>query len=200
MTPPPDFCTTLTGFRSGDAVASTELFTRYVRQLTALASRQFDSAVRERADPEGVVQSVYRSFFTRDMRRNFQLDDWESLWKLLATITVRKCSKKRRLRSLANKPGRQVSAFGGTDKEGGSWFEAIDGGPTPLQATELAETMSLLFNELNLEDRRIAERILVGETAVEIANRHECSEKRVHRLRARLRERLEQIVSELHAD
>ena len=36
--------------RAGDDAAETALFRQYVRRLIALASRQFDSGLRERAD------------------------------------------------------------------------------------------------------------------------------------------------------
>ncbi len=71
------------------------IFHRFVHRLTALASRQFDARFQAKADPEDVVQSVYRSFFLRDERSPFDLSDWDSLWSLLATITIHKCFDKR---------------------------------------------------------------------------------------------------------
>ena len=41
---------------------------RFVRRLVGLARRQFARRIRTRADHEGVVQSVFRSFFSRFRR------------------------------------------------------------------------------------------------------------------------------------
>jgi len=42
--------------------------------------------------PEEVVQSVYRSFFARYQAGQFTVANWDSLWGLLAVITLRKCA------------------------------------------------------------------------------------------------------------
>ena len=184
-----DFQGVISRLREGKGDAAEEIFTRYVRRLTALASRQFDSGIRHRADPEGVVQSVYRSFFSRDVRANYRLEDWESLWKLLALITVRKCTK-RRLKY------RIEQAASTARPVGADWIEAIDHAPTPAEAAALTETISRLFRELDPADREMAERILQGYTAVEIGEQFHCSERTVRRLRDLLRERLERFKAE----
>ena len=189
-----EFQGVLTRLRDGETRAAEEIFTRYVRRLTALATRQFDSGIRHRADPEGVVQSVYRSFFSRDVRAHYRLEDWESLWKLLALITVRKCTKRR----LKYRKEKAVAVAGpvGAATIGGDWIEAIDRSPTPAEAAALTETVSQLFRELDSGDREMAERILQGYTAIEIGKQFGCSERTVRRLRVLLRDRLERLNSE----
>ena len=93
--------------RAGDDAAETEVFRRYLHRLVALAARQFDATMRERADVENVVLSAYKSFFLRNGRGEFQLNDWSELWSVLAMITVRKCAK--RLRHL-RRPGATPTA------------------------------------------------------------------------------------------
>jgi len=194
-----EFKGVLSRLREGKRDAAEEIFARYVRRLTALASRQFDSGIRHRADPEGVVQSVYRSFFARDLRSNFPLEDWESLWKLLAVITVRKCSKKRR--KYWKEPTVPVHAFGPAgSSDGGEWIMAIDRAPTPAEAAALTETVSRLFRELDPADREMAECILQGYTAIEIGDRYHRSERTVRRLRDVLRSRLERMNAEDYRD
>ena len=170
-----DFQAVMSNLRRGDPDAAAEIFRRFVRRLTALASRQFEAGLRDRADPEGVVQSVYRSFFTRDHNVPFALDGWERLWSLLAVITVRKCSRKRR-EYLVRPPAN------------GDWVEAIDRQPTPKEAVELAELVARIFREVGPDGREAAEMILQGYTAVEIAEKCGCSERTVRRLRDRIRE------------
>src|SRR3954464_3897514 len=59
--------------RAGDAEAAAEVFHRYVGQLVGLASGRLAGLLRAQADPEDVVQSVFRSFFTRQQQGQFDL-------------------------------------------------------------------------------------------------------------------------------
>jgi RNA polymerase sigma-70 factor (ECF subfamily) len=182
-----DFQAVMAKLRRGDPDAATEIFRRYVRRLTALASRQFDTRLRVRADPEGVVQSVYRSFFARDTRAPFELDGWERLWALLAIITIRKCARKReRWRDPPT-----------TDAD---WAAAVDRQPTPREAVELTELVARIFREIDRDDREATEMILQGYTAVEIAEKVGCSERTVRRLRDRIRAIVERIEGDEERD
>ena len=175
-----DFQVVMEKLRGGDPEAATEIVRRFVRRLTALASKQFDAGLRDRADPEGVVQSAYRSFFARDLRAPFALDGWERLWALLAVITVRKCTRKRR--QWRDRPSAEDD-----------WVEAIDRQPTPIEAAALTELVARIFREIDRDDREAAEMILQGYTAVEVAARCGCSERTVRRLRDRIRKIVERL-------
>src|SRR5262249_26315375 len=66
--PPPmvqddSFALLMLRLKAGDEAAATEVFGRFLRRLIVLASRQFDSWIRNRVDVEDVVQSAYKSFF-----------------------------------------------------------------------------------------------------------------------------------------
>jgi len=54
---------------AGEDAAATALFRRYGQRLIALARTRLDEAARRKLDPEDVVQSVFRSFFTRHRGR-----------------------------------------------------------------------------------------------------------------------------------
>ena len=103
----------------------------------------------------------------------FPLEDWESLWKLLAVITVRKCSKKRRKYSKES-TRRSTAPVREDSLDGGDWIMAIDVlRPPPAEAAALTETVSRLFQaSFDPEDREMAECILQGYTAVEIGERY----------------------------
>ncbi len=201
MNSSPEFEQVLEGFQNKEPRAYEEIFSRYVRRLTALASRQFDSGIRNRADPEGVVQSVYRSFFARDAS-SYQFDDWDAIWRLLAVITVRKCWKRRakyrkeQLVPLPNFDDDDAVASASARE----WAKFVDHEPTPAEAVALTETISRLFTGLKPLDLNLASFILQGFTAVEIAERFQCSEKRVRKLRIALRERLRAIKAEESQD
>jgi DNA-directed RNA polymerase specialized sigma24 family protein len=183
MHPAQEFHDVIAKFRGGDQLAAAEIYRRFVLRLTALATTQFESGLRPRADPEGVVQSVYRSFFRRDLKTPYELDGWEGLWRLLAVITVRKCSKKR------HKPGELpwLADHG---------VEALDRQPTPAEASALSELIARIFAMVGPEDRKKVELILQGFTAVEISELCGCCERTVRRLRDHLREEVSRMLSE----
>ncbi len=183
------FAIVMSKLNAGDQQAATEIFRRFVHRLIALASRQFEDRFRAKADPEDVVQSVYKSFFRRNDRSPFELSDWDSLWALLATITVRKCCNRHEFWRAAKRDVRRETQPD-PDPTAETLWEAIDRGPTPLQATVLADTLEQIIRQLEPHQRTVAELTLQGYTAVEIAGRCDCSERTVARVIHRIRQRM----------
>ena len=81
-------------FRAGDSLAEALLLQRYVQRLIALARKRLPKKATGKIDADDIVQSVMRSFVQHHRDGRFVFDDWESLWSLLAVITIRKCSHK----------------------------------------------------------------------------------------------------------
>ena len=183
------FAIIMSKLNAGDQQAAAEIFRKFVHRLVALASRQFEDRFRSKADPEEVVQSVYESFFRRNDRSPFELSDWDSLWALLATITVRKCCDQHEFWRAAKRDVRR-EAQPDPDPTAETWFEAIDREPTPFQATVLADTLEQIVRQLEPRERKIAELTLQGYTAVEIAGLCDCSERTVARVIQRIRARM----------
>jgi RNA polymerase sigma-70 factor (ECF subfamily) len=193
--------------KEGDEAAATEVFGRFIRRLIGLASQQFDSWLRYRVDIEGVVQSAYKSFFAGQGEGRFELSDWDSLWGLLAVITVRKCYRRRDyLRAECRDRAREVAlgpahGDGDGDERGrsGSWREAVDHEPTPLEAAILAETVERLLTSLERPERDIVELSLQGYTTPEIAARLGRSRRTVRRVRERVKDCLLRFQDENEA-
>jgi RNA polymerase sigma-70 factor, ECF subfamily len=172
--------------RAGDEVAESLVFRRFARRLIGLASKHLDAWVRERVDVEDAVLSACKSFFLRFRQDAFDVADWEELWALLALITLRKCQKRREhTRAARRDPARELS------------LEALeleslipDRGPTPEEAAIFAETLERLFNATGPGDLPIVEKILMGYSGEEIAERCDCSVRTVGRVRQRTKERL----------
>ena len=61
-------------WRSGDAQAAEQLFTRYARRLTGLAEQHLSRKLAGRLDGEDVVQSVFRTFFRRSAAGEFRIE------------------------------------------------------------------------------------------------------------------------------
>ena len=144
-------------------------------------------------DPEDVVQSVYRSFFTRYQAGQFDFATWDALWSLLTVITVRKCLNRAEyyLAKCRNVTSEVDAAAWGDATAGLS--EAIDREPTPLEAAVLAETVEQMMRGLEPEDRTIIELSLQGYTAAEISARVGLAERTVGRVRERIKKRLQRM-------
>jgi RNA polymerase sigma factor (sigma-70 family) len=185
------FDETLTRLRASDEAAATAVFRRYVARLTALAGKQFDGRMRVCADVEDAVLSAFRSFFSRARRGEFDLAGWGELWSLLAVITLRKCSRRRRALLAARRgPFREVGQVG----ENVKIRRAIDPAPSPVEAAMLSETVEELLRDLDVDDRPIVEHILQGYTAEETAARLDCSERTVRRVRGRAKQCLKRLI------
>src|SRR6266542_4997008 len=63
--------------RTGDDTLADELFQRYARRLIGLARTHLDSHLRQKVDPEDVVQSVYKSFFRRLEAEQVEALNWD---------------------------------------------------------------------------------------------------------------------------
>src|SRR5437016_3943113 len=85
------FADLMNRLRAREAGAATEIFNEFAGRLVKLARRRIDEHLRRKVDPEDVVQSVFRSFFTRQAKGEFDLTSWPELWSLLVVMTVRKC-------------------------------------------------------------------------------------------------------------
>jgi RNA polymerase sigma factor (sigma-70 family) len=162
--------------RVGDEEAATEIVRHFARRLAALARRHLHVVVRPRVDPEDVVQSVFGSFFRRRPTA-FDLDGWDSLWHLLACITVRKCARKagRAMRELADE-----TALAAT----------IDRRPTPEEAATWHDVFEQLTHDLSEREREIFALRLQGFSSSEVSTYLGCTERKVQRLMEHLRARL----------
>lgn len=172
--------------RAGDDEIATAVFRRFVRRLIALASRRFESWMRDRADVEGVVLSAYMSFFIRNNRGDFSPEGWDDLWAILALITIRKCGKRRRfLRAARRDASREAEQPRHTGVSG-----IPDRAPTPAETAAVRELVELFLAGFDPPERAIIEMSLQGWSAQETAARLSRSENTVRRVRHRARDRL----------
>jgi RNA polymerase sigma-70 factor, ECF subfamily len=175
-----------------DDAAAQELFGRYAQQLIALALRHINAGLRHKVDPEDVAQSAFKSFFHRYGDKGFEAINWNSLWGLLALITVRKCAERVAYhRAERRDAGREVAPPRGEDSA--PWTEPLGREPTPLEAAVLSETVEQLLAGLDDEERPILELSLQGYTTREISDRLGRAERTVRRLRESVRRRLERM-------
>jgi len=182
--------------RVGDDGAATEVFRRFAGRLIGLARAELDTRIRRKEDPEDVVQSVYRSFFTRYRAGQFDFANWDELWSLLTVITVRKCMNRAeyylaKCRDVGVEVAPQPTSDG-TDV----LDRVIDREPTPLEAVILADTMEQMMRGLEPDDRAIIELGLQGYSAPEIGARLGFAERTVRRVRERIKKRLQRMQTD----
>src|SRR5690349_13879654 len=85
----------IAALKDGDSAAAQPLWERYYRQLVGLARKKLRSANRRDADEEDVVQNAFHSFFRAMGQGRFpQVEDRDSLWRLLVIITANKSLKR----------------------------------------------------------------------------------------------------------
>ncbi len=182
--------------RAGDDGAATEVFRRFAGRLIGLARAELDTRIRRQEDPEDVVQSVYRSFFTRYRAGQFDFANWDELWSLLTVITVRKCMNRAeyylaKCRNVGVEVAPQPTSDG-TDV----LDRVIDREPTPLEAVILADTMEQMMRGLEPDDRAIIELSLQGFSVPEIGARLGFAERTVRRVRERIKKRLQRMQTD----
>jgi RNA polymerase sigma-70 factor, ECF subfamily len=180
--------------RTGDNAAAAEVFRRFTDQLIHLARRQLDASTLGKTDPEDVVQSVYRSFFTRYQAGQFDIETWNELWGLLTTITLRKCVNRLEYFQAERRDVRREVNCPPSEEGSGVGWEALDREPTPLEATVLAETVEQVLKGTAAVERPIVALSLQGYTTLEICNHVHRSERTVRRVRARLKKQLQSVV------
>lgn len=180
---------------ANDSTATDEparlIFERFTRRLVGLARTHLDGRLKNKVDPEDVVQSAYKSFFLRYGEGALAAEGWNGLWGLLTTITLRKCADRARYHQAERRDlGREEST------EVGPWATALDREPTPEQAVSLAETLAGVLDGLGAAERPIVELSLQGYSTQEVAERLNRAERSVRRVRERVRLQLERLRAE----
>jgi DNA-directed RNA polymerase specialized sigma24 family protein len=167
--------------------AAHRLWERYFAQLVLLARARLRSSPRGPADEEDAALSAFDSLCRGVADGRFMnLDGREELWRLLATITIRKATNQyQRERSLKRGGGRVVDegALPGvrsTEPVGLDQF--ISREPTPEFAALMADECRRLFASLRDDTlRHIALLKMEGYGNDQIATRLSCGERTVER-------------------
>jgi RNA polymerase sigma-70 factor (ECF subfamily) len=176
----------MTRLRRGEPDAAALVFHRYAQRLIALARGRLSGRLRQKVDPEDVLQSAYRSFFRRHAGGEIDVADWDSLWSLLTVITVRKCGKWADW-FRAGKRALDAEAPAG---DAAAW-EALAREPTPPEAAMLTEAVERLLNGVEGRERAVVELALQGATVEEISARVGRTRRTVQRVLQRVKDDLQ---------
>src|SRR5689334_7192581 len=169
-------------FKKGDETAAQELFDRYVDQVMKLARRHLNRPLAGRVDAEDIAQSVFRTFFHRARKRQFQIDEADDLCKLLARITVHKTFRQiafhRRTKRDAHKEAREPQEM---------LMGRLASGPTPEEAVQFIDQLENFLTKLQPIERQILELRMEGHNNLEIAEKLGISDRKIRRLMERIR-------------
>ncbi|MBY0512838.1 MAG: hypothetical protein K2P78_02885 [Gemmataceae bacterium] len=185
--PTQSFLDVFTGLDAGDQDAARRLYERFVDQLIRLAARKLKYQLGSGADPESVAHSVFESFFEGMQQKQFELRNWGMVFGLLAHITFRKCMRRKRaeMQARRNPGGHQV--------ELPDW-EAAAGSPGPQEEAMVADLLRTALDGFDPDERAVIEEYMSGATVDGVANKVGLSERTVHRVVARFRARLAELM------
>jgi RNA polymerase sigma-70 factor (ECF subfamily) len=188
----PSFDDLMARLRDGQNEAAAQVFNRFANRLIVLARKQLDPQIRQKVDPEDVMQSVFRSFFLRNATGQLgEFDTWDNLWALLVVMTQRKCGRRIDYFHTARRDvDREVPAMPPADQSTSDPGISAEE-PTPLEAAMLTETVEQLMSSLQGRQRQILTLSLQGCTAAEISTELGCTERTVYRVLERVKEWLE---------
>jgi RNA polymerase sigma-70 factor (ECF subfamily) len=182
--------------RGHDNSAAAEVFRRYAGELIRLASRRVVGVLQRKVDAEDLVQSAFRSFFRVEAETPFELQDWDSLWAVLATITLRKCGYQVRQFLTAKRNVSLEGPIPAIDDSQAPGRALAAREPTPAEAAVLGDLVEQLLAGLSDKTRQIAELMLQGNSAADIAPLVGLTERSVFRQMARIRARLQELYGE----
>ncbi|MEI7854003.1 MAG: ECF-type sigma factor [Planctomycetota bacterium] len=155
---------------------------RLLKRLVPFALTKIDKLLVSKLDPEDIVQSVFRNFFTALQKGNFKPASWEEMWYLLAKMTIWKCNSKRDFYLSQARDVRIERPF--DDKD--------DLSTDSLFLDEkliLEESLELVMIKLEDENRKkVFCLILQGQSPAEIAEEFGVSKKTIERFKNDIKE------------
>jgi RNA polymerase sigma-70 factor (ECF subfamily) len=186
------FADVMAHLRAGDDEAAAQVFHRFAHRLIGLARSRLGPVMRQKVDPEDVLQSVFKSFFVRQAGGQVQAEDWDALWGMLVVITLRKCGRRVNHYRAARRDVRREVGHEPAGPSGAAW-EAADPEPAPEEAAMLTETVEQLLASLEGKQREILTLSLQGQSVPEISAALGCTERTVYRVLERVKEWLQSV-------
>jgi DNA-directed RNA polymerase specialized sigma24 family protein len=164
--------------QAGESAAARPLWEKYFHRLVGLARSRLRDSARRAADEEDIALSAFDSFCRNAEAGRFpDLTDRDSLWRLLATFTLRKAAHHLRDATRLKRGGGTASAA-----ESGVLEEVLAREPDPGLAAEVAEECERLLAALgDAELRRVALLRMDGYSISEVAKEIGCAPTSVKR-------------------
>jgi len=171
--------------RGGSESAAAELFNRYVSRLLGVARRRIGERMNSRLDPEDVVQSVFRTFFTRLRNDQFEFAEEDDLSKLLVRITLHKTLRQIAYHRAARRdPGHELPQGELSQHD---ILQVMTKEPTPVTVVTFIDQLDHFLARLTPEEQQILTLRLQGHSTEEIAKQIGSYDRKVRRVLERVR-------------
>jgi RNA polymerase sigma-70 factor (ECF subfamily) len=171
---------------AGQDTAAAALYRRYADRLRALAQAKLPGHLTPRADPDDVVQSVFRVFFESARKGLYQVPDGKTLWNLLGVVTVNKVRALHAHHGAARRDARLTVAWGPDTAD-----------PVEGEHDLLEIAVRDVLEQLPIPERAAVELRLEGYEVAEIAGRVGRSKRAVERSLQKARQRLTELMGPL---
>lgn len=174
--------------KDGNEDAATALYTRYAKRLMKLADRQVYNDIANQVDREGIVQSVFRTFFRRASIGQYDVADGDGLWKLLLVIALNKIRSAGTYHRAARRDASKTRSLPEGDQSpiGHSFGEE-------QALMHLRMTIDELLGGIPEDHQKIILMRIDGYEVNEIANQSGRAKRTVERVLQRFRQKLESI-------
>jgi RNA polymerase sigma-70 factor (ECF subfamily) len=173
-------------FQAGSESAAQTLFDRYCERLMRLAKRRIGQRMTSRVDPEDVVQSAYRTFFTRVKNDEFSFHEQDDLFKLLVRLTVNKALRQIAYHRAA-KRNPELEALQSSNPQ--EFLQQISSeNATPDVEVALLDEFEQFMGQLQPLDRDVLQLKLQGYSTVEIAEKLGSYDRKIRRVLERIQE------------
>jgi len=165
--------------RTGSPTAAEALWERFFPRLVALARKTLAGRPQRIADADDAAQSAFASFCLRVKGGEYDVRDRAALWNLLGVITTNKARMQARREAAAKRGGGRVV--------GEDALTRPDGSPLPLDEAAILPPADFdlhseeLLSQLEPELREFAVLRLLGYRNREIAEMHDCTERKIER-------------------
>jgi RNA polymerase sigma-70 factor (ECF subfamily) len=171
--------------RQGDQDAARQLFDDYLERLLPVASRRIGQRLKSRVDPEDVIQSVFRTFFSRLTDGQFSIHDQNDLFRLLMRITVHKTLRQVAHHKAAKRdPNHEVAQTADSQEQ---LFQLLAAEPTPDTALLYLDELEQFLSGFQKDDRQILELLMQGYSTTEIAKQLNTYDRKIRRVLERIR-------------
>lgn len=171
--------------RTGDEGAAAELFNRYVSRLMGVARKRLGERMNSRLDPEDVVQSVFRTFFTRLKKDQFEIVQEDDLSKLLVRITLHKTLRQIAYHKAARRDPSAETVQGELSQQ--DILQVMTREPTPETVVTFIDQLDHFLGRLEPEEQAMLTLRLQGSSTEEIAQQMNSYDRKVRRVLERVR-------------
>jgi DNA-directed RNA polymerase specialized sigma24 family protein len=165
--------------RTGSPAAAEALWERFFPRLVGLARKTLVGRPQRMADADDAAQSAFASFCLRVKAGEYNVGNRNDLWNLLGVITVNKARMQARREAATKRGGGRVI--------GEDALARPDGSPLPLDEVAVVSPAEFdlhceeLLGQLEPQLREFALLRLLGYRNREIAEMHDCTERKVER-------------------